>query len=351
MSDLVLVLDAGPASLALQVHAAAGLDLLWATEVHGIGGRPGFTARGAQHRLLAAHGWRAEEAPGDHHAALAAIVAWLDEAAAGRRVIGIGHRFGHGGDLPSPLRVEPALLRRLEALSADAPGLAGLRATMAVFPDVPQVACFESSFHLRRRLPGRAAPADDLGAAPGRHGLSYEHLCRRLAAEDPALASGRTVIVHLGRRTSLCAVRAGRSLDSVDLQRWEDEAAPHPGDGVAMDGLPGDTPDRRAKAEALAAFVWRVRREIGALVAVLGGLDTLVFTAAVGEGSASMRAAICHGLGCFGIALAPARNAIGAREIGRAGAPVRVLVRHSDAALMVAEHVVESLGAGCLAAA
>ncbi len=398
MSALFLVLNAGSSSIKFQVFAAADLRLRWSGQLDGIGATPEFCARDSERRKLATRRWPEGGAPKDHAAALGVIITWLDSVLDGHRVVAIGHRVVHGGpDLAAPCLIDASLLRRLAALTPLAPlhqphNLAGLAAAAAHFPAIPQVACFDTAFHQ-----GHDWEASSFALPPafyargirryGFHGLSYEFIARRLAEENPTLATGRVIVAHLGNGASLCAIEGGRSIDSsmgftaldgVPMGTRCGQIDP----GVllylleaehmttaeltrllytesGLKGLSGISPDARdllasdqpQAARALAYFAWRIRREIGALAAVMGGLDALVFTAGIGENAPSVRAAICDRMGFLGISLDAARNASGAGEISADGAPVRVLVRHTDEERMIAEHVRDVVTKQNLAAA
>ncbi|MBV1799308.1 acetate/propionate family kinase [Siccirubricoccus sp. G192] len=389
--DAILVLNAGSSSIKFGLFeaTAAGPETRLDGQMEGIGATPHLIAHDAARRVLADRRWSGPDVA-DHAAALAAILEGTGQALAGRRIAAIGHRVVHGGpDLAAPVLVDAAVLARLRALVPLAPlhqphNLAGIEAMAARFPGVPQLACFDTAFH-------RSHPweADTYALPPefhargirryGFHGLSYEYISRRIAAEDAALGAGRLVVAHLGNGSSLCAVRGGRSLDSsmgftaldgvpmgtrcgqidpgVLLHLLEAE-----GMGTAaltrllyndaglkgMSGLSQDVRELEASARpeaarALSHFAWRVRREIGALAATLGGIDALVFTAGIGENAAALRGRICEGLDFLGIRLDPGRNAADAAEISVAGAPVRVLVRRTDEERMIAEHILATL--------
>jgi len=107
------------------------------------------------------------------------------------------------------------------------------------------------------------------------------------------------------------------------------------------DLLASDAPEAR---QALSHFAWRVRREVGALAATLGGIDALVFTAGIGENAAPVRAMVCEGLGAFGLVLDPDRNAANAPRLSAEGSPTRILVRHTDEEAVIARHAVSLLG-------
>jgi acetate kinase len=382
---VLLVLNAGSSSLKFAAFdvAAGALAPRSSGQVEGIGGAPRFTARDASGRRLVEPRAVEERAPSGHAAALGAIIGWLEGTLAGRPVLAIGHRVVHGGpDLAAPVRIDAEVMAALHALVPLAPlhqphNLAGITAAAERFPGVPQVACFDTAFH-------RSQPfeADTFALPPrfhaqgirryGFHGLSYEYIARRLAAEEPALGAARLVIAHLGNGASLCAIAGGRAqastmgftaLDGVPMGTRCGQLDPgvvlHMIDTLGMStgevtrllysesglkGLSGISQDVReieaaggeAAERALGHFAYRVRREIAALAACLGGLDALVFTAGIGENAAGLRARICEGLGFLGVTLDAARNAANAPEIG-AGA-VRVLVRRTDEERMIAEH-------------
>jgi len=302
----------------------------------------------------------------------------------------IGHRVVHGGpDFAAPARIDASVMARLRALAPLAPlhqphNLAGIEAASEHFPGVPQIACFDTAFHR-----AHSWEADTYALPPefhargirryGFHGLSYEWIIRSLAEREPALAAGRVVVAHLGNGSSLCAIRAGRSIDSTmgfsaldgvpmgtRCGQIDPGVLPHLLGSEGMDlgalqtllytrsglkgmsGISQDVRDLEASddpraARALSHYCWRVRREIGALAPTLGGLDGLVFTAGIGENAAKLRARLCEGLGFLGIAVDPARNAAQGPEISPPGAPVRVLVMPTHEEAMIARHVLDVL--------
>lgn len=305
----------------------------------------------------------------------------VGEAVAGLGAVdAVGHRIVHGGTaFLGPARLDDRVRSRIAALTSLAPlhqpkALAALEAVTVVLPQTPAVASFDTAFHAA--MPEAAAtyaiPAPwrqrwDLRRY-GFHGLSHAYATRR-AGEllgVPA-ASLRLVTCHLGAGASLAAVRDGHSVDttmgftpleglvmatrsgSVDpgLVLWlADHVGMPPAELAAtlehrsgLLGLAGtadmrevlagaDAADPRAQL-ALDVYLHRLRRDIAAMTASLGGLDAIVFTGGVGERSARIRAMAADSLGYLGIDLDPARNqddAAGDREIGAAGAAVRALV-------------------------
>ncbi len=394
MQGIILVLNAGSSSLKFAVYAAEGdaLEPRWRGQLEGIGASPRLAARDAAGQRVAERQWQDGGAPGSHAAALGEIIAWLDGVLGRRRMVALGHRVVHGGpDFAAPRLVDDALLAALQRLVPLAPlhqphNLAGIAAAAAHFPGVPQVACFDTAFH---RTQGWAAEAFALPMRfhaqgirrYGFHGLSYDHIARSLAAEDPVLGAGRLVVAHLGNGASLCAIQGGKSrattmgftaLDGIPMGTRCGQLDPgvvlHMLDTLGMTtadvarllynesglkGLSGVSQDVReiekvggeAAERAFSHYAFRVRREIGAMAASIGGIDALVFTAGIGENAAGLRARICEGLGFLGIALDPARNAAHAAEISPPGAAVKVLVRRTDEERMIAAHTLAVVGA------
>lgn len=389
--EAILVLNAGSSSIKFELFEVETTPVArFAGQVEGIGAAPHFVARNAAGARLTDRRWDDGGAPANHRAALGVIIDWLDGVLAGRRVAAIGHRVVHGGpDLAAPVLVDVAVMERLHELAPLAPlhqphNLAGIAAAGERFPGVPQVACFDTAFHR-----AHAWEADTFALPPefyargirryGFHGLSYEYIARRLAEEDPALAAGRIVVAHLGNGASLCAMHGGRSVDSTmgftaldGVPMGTRSGQIDPGvllhllgtEGMAlqdvqkllygnaglkgMSGISQDVRDLEASADpraaqALSHFCWRVRREVGALAAALGGIDALVFTAGIGENARGIRARVCEGLGFLGIAVDPDRNAANAPDISPPGATTRVLVRQTDEEGMIARHVLDVL--------
>ncbi|MFC7476538.1 acetate/propionate family kinase [Dankookia sp. GCM10030260] len=386
-AGIVLVLNAGSSSLKFAGFAAtpAGPRPRFAGQVEGIGAAPRLVAKTAAGEGIADHRWDGGDAPANHAEALGVIVRGLDKALHGEPILGIGHRVVHGGtDFAAPMRIDDATMAALETLVPLAPlhqphNLVGIRAAAEHFPGVPQVACFDTAFH---RTQGWAAQTFalpprfyDAGIRRyGFHGLSYEYIARRIAAEDPTLGAGRLVVAHLGNGASLCAIEGGRSrastmgftaLDGIPMGTRSGQIDPgvilHMIDrlgmttaevtkllynGSGLKGMSGVSQDVRqieaagteAAAHALEHFAFRVRREIGAMAASIGGIDALVFTAGIGENAQGVRARICAGLEFLGITLDAARNAAHAAEISVAGAAVKVLVRRTDEEGMIAGH-------------
>lgn len=386
MSDVILVVNAGSSSIKFKLYRVAdgAPALLLAGAMSGIGSRPALSVTDGAGAVVDARGYAPGDVP-DTAAAQHCVADWLRHHVGEAAITAVGHRVVHGGPAHAePVRIDDAVLRRLESFVPLAPlhqlrNLDPIRVLRQRRPDLPQVACFDTAFHRTQ-----AWEADTFALPPafyaqgirryGFHGLSYEYIARSLAAEDAALGAGRLVVAHLGNGASLCAIAGGKSrattmgftaLDGVPMGTRSGQIDPgvllHLIDTLGMTtkevtrllyndsglkGLSGVSQDVREieaagteQAErALSHFAFRVRREIGAMAATLGGIDALVFTAGIGENARALRARICDGLGFLGIRLDADRNAANAREISAAGAAVRVLVRRTDEERMIAEH-------------
>jgi acetate kinase len=392
MDDYALVLNAGSSSLKFCVYRrpqAAGWALESRGQVEGIGSAPAFTAKDAAGNVLT----RASLDAGvrDVPAALDGLAAWLREHYGGARVVGVGHRVVHGGAAyAAPVVITPKIIDDLRQLVPLAPlhqpyNLAAIEAVAARLTGVPQVACFDTSFHRGQPEVAQLVPLPrdirQLGVQRyGFHGLSYEYIASVLPDVAPGVANGRVIVAHLGSGASLCAMRQGRSVDStlgftaldglcmgtrpgtvdpgvilylfqtLGLSAKDVETLLYKKSGLlAISGTSNDMRDLLGSTEpsailAVDYFVYRVAREIGALTAVLGGLDGLVFTAGIGENSAAVRTRICRASEWLGIDLDEAANTRGASRISRAGSGPSVWVVPTNEELMIARHTARLLG-------
>jgi len=379
---LILTLNAGSSSIKFGLYAA-GADPV--EEARGQ-----IEALGAEARLiLELQGGETVTpiGPADHATGLAALLEALAPHMAGREIAAVGHRVVHGGpDIDGPRVLSAELLAYLDTLSPLAPlhqphNLAGVQAALKAFPDAVQAAAFDTAFH-------RGHPfVNDTFALPRRfyeqgvrrygfHGLSYDYITGRLAADHPDLAGARVIVAHLGNGASLCAIRGGRSvastmgfsaLDGMPMGTRVGQLDPGVvlylmGQGMSAEeittllysesglkGLSGISHDMRTllasdapeAAEAIAYYTFRLRREIGALAAALGGLDALVFTGGIGENAAPVRAGALDKLGFLGLSVDPDRNAENAATI-HAG-PVPILVMPTDEERIIARAAASAL--------
>lgn len=393
MSRAVISLNSGSSSIKFALYDLdpAGMPrLAGGGKIDGIGTAPRLRAHRADGALLAEREWPAHC---DHRQLLSALFAWGTGLLGERQVIGIGHRVVHGGPaFHAPRIVDAALLTQLEALNPLAPlhqphNLSAIRSIAELCPDLVQVACFDTAFH--HAMPAVATrfaiprAFHDRGIRRyGFHGLSYEYVAQRLRAIDPALASGRVIAAHLGNGASLCAMDNGRSVDTtmgftaldglvmgtrcgtidagavLHLQTRLGMGAVEVEDMLyfrsGLLGVSGVSSDMRALSastapaaeEAIELFAWRAAREAGGLMASLGGLDGLVFTAGIGENAANIRARICDRLAWAGIAIDGQANLRGEPVISATGSAVKVLIIPTDEEGMIARHTIAVLEQG-----
>lgn len=385
---LILVVNCGSSSIKFQAIDAAAERRLAAGQVERIGRDDARLVVGTdgddRDRTLAV---------ADHREALALVFRALESGGvlrAGGGVDGIAHRVVHGGDrFHEAVRIDERVIAAIRDLSRLAPlhnpaNLLGVEVARQLAPDVPQIAVFDTAFH--QQLPAHAytyALPLDLARRLhvrryGFHGSSHAYVAGEAARWLGRPLEGlRLITLHLGNGCSAAAVRGGRSVDtSMGLTPMEglvmgtrcgdlDPAIlPYLAQAEGLDaagldrllnrdsgllGLCGDSDMRQVLARdaagdaaarlAVEVFCYRVRKYIGAYVAVLGGLDALVFTAGIGERSPEIRRRCCQDLACLGIAVDPARNAAAdgaVREVSPAGTAVRVLVVPTDEELHIA---------------
>ena len=332
----------------------------------------------------------------DHIAAVGILMDWIEERIGRYALTAVGHRVVHGGPKYSkPLRITAEMVDELHQLSPFDPEhlpeeilLTG--AFHRRFPDLPQVACFDTAFHHDLPRVAQLLPIPRRYEAQGVrrygfHGLSYEFLMGELARLTGAeAAQGRVVLAHLGNGASLAAVHHGKSVDTsmsftptagvpmstrsgdLDpgllwyLSRTENTSAKQFNELVNFQsGLLGvsetssdmrdllihEKRDTRA-AEAVALFCYQVKKWIGAFAAVLSGLDTLVFAGGIGENAPTVRARICDGLGFLGIELDDKRNATNEYAISSDASRVAVHMIRTDEEHTIAKTVCQVLGLG-----
>ncbi|WP_374355144.1 acetate/propionate family kinase [Chitinimonas sp.] len=384
MSDAIAVINAGSSSIKFSVYlhlADAQLQPWLAGMLDGIGSGPHGLVRDAQGQTLLERNWPATTG---YTELLLGLLDWLETHLGEHTLRAVGHRVVHGGPHHAkPQRVDAALLADLQALVPLAPlhqphNLLAITTLAAHLPDLLQIACFDTAFHqgmpaLARQFALPRALSEQGVLRYGFHGLSYEYIAGELARLDPAALAGRVVVAHLGSGASLCALQGGRSVASSmgfsaldGLMMGSRCGAIDPGvllylqrQGMGLDeledllyrrsgllGVSGISSDLRVllasdsphAREAIDLFVYRIVREIGALVAVLGGLDALVFTAGIGEHAPAIRAAVGRALGWLGMALDESANEAGALRISTAASAVSVWAIPTDEAAMIARH-------------
>jgi len=392
MTKAVIVVNAGSTSLkfgAYGLDMPGSLPLLCRGQIDTMQGDPHFVAKNAAGKPLDAHEWGEGHAI-DHQTALHFVVSWLEANVADLKVTGAGHRVVLGGTrFESPVRIDGDVLDYLDSLASIEPShqpfnVRAARAVAEVFPGLPQVACFDTSFH--RTMPEVAQiyalppDASDAGVRHwGYHGISYDYISRQVPKFAPK--ARRVIAAHLGGGASMCAMLDGRSIettmafsgltglpmatrsgdipqdvlfyllrcklfDSVSLEKMLFERSGL----LGLSGISGDmrvlqqSKDPRAVA-AIEYFVYAMTKYVGAYASVLGGLDAFVFTAGIGENSPPLRDALCRKLEWLGLKLEPQANAAGGPRISTPDSGVSVWVIPTNEELMIAQHTVALLGA------
>jgi acetate kinase len=393
MSETILVVNAGSSSIKFQLFSIAASDQLQRRlkgQIESIGVRPHLLARGIGGETLIDETWPAGEVAGVP-GALDKVVAFL-RAQIGSLPTAIGHRVVHGGpDYSEPTLIDDAVLKRLEAFSPLAPlhqpnNLAPIRAVRQRQPQLPQVACFDTAFHRghpeiadRYALPERFY--QEGVRRYGFHGLSYEYVASQLPNVAPDITQGRVVVAHLGSGASMCAMHAGKSVESTmgftaldglpmgtrpgqldagivlylltekGMSAGDIEHLFYHDCGLkGLSGVSNDVRDLLASSDpraklALDYFVYRIALFAGMLAAAMEGIDAFVFTAGVGENAPDIRNAVAQRLSWLGLKLDPEANAKGAGRISCQGSRVGCYVIPTDEELMIARHTLRVLRA------
>ena len=391
MNDAILVLNAGSSSIKFSVFVTKGrgVELKLKGQIEGLFTSPRFIARSATGEVLREQSWNEGEQLG-HEGAIEHLRGFLQEQRDELKLVGMGHRVGHGGTkYLEPVRVSPEVLAELEKLVPLVPlhqphNLAPIRLAMQLLPDVPQVACFDTGFHhtnppLARML---ALPESLTSAGVKRygfHGLSFEYIASILPKRAPEAAKGKTIVLHLGNGSSLCALDACKSIattmgfssldgvpmgtrcgaldpgvilyllehENMDVRAIEKLLYTQSG-LLGVSGISSDVRELLASKEpraelALDLFIYRIGRELGSLTAALGGLDALVFTAGIGENAVAIRERICRDAAWLGVKLDAAANARGGPCITTARSKVAAWVLPTNEELMIARHTLRLL--------
>lgn len=369
----ILTLNAGSSSLKFGVFGeGADPAEIAIGAIENIGDTGTLQIRASDGSVLVERALGADEAT-DHAGAVAIMLEAIAPLIGDAPVKAVGHRILHGGtSFTGPVRIDQDVVAEIERLTPFAPlhqphNLAGVRAAQARFPEALQVACFDTAFH--RNHPW----VNDVFALPrefydkgvrryGFHGLSYDYVSGELKRLAPDLHAGRVVVAHLGNGASMCALLNGRSISStmgfsaldglpmgtrsgqldpgvlLYLMEQEGMGASEISDLLykrsGLLGLSGLSNDMRTllaagtreAEDAIEYYVFRIRRELGASAAALGGLDALVFCGGIGERSAEIRARVADGLQWLGIDLDHGRNAEGAVQISAEDSRTKVMV-------------------------
>ncbi len=404
----ILVINSGSSSLKFAVfdvpEGGRLQDLMLGFRGHfsGLGSRATFSLKNAEGQVL--EGDSAGEPSSrlipddlDHEGAMSHLLEWLEAHPDTAEIAAVGHRIVHGGqDYAVPVLLDENVLADLESLVPLAPlhqpfGLAPVQALASRRPDLPQVACFDTAFHNGQPGVARTFPLPrrfrDAGMIRyGFHGLSYDFINRTLINDGLLSTSNgptsRVIVAHLGNGASLCAIRDGHSVATTmgftaldGLMMGTRSGSLDPGlllhliiqEGMSpqaverllykesgllgVSGISADmrdllASDAKEAREAIELYVYRIVREIGSLVAALGGLDHLVFTAGIGERAAGVRAAVVDGCQWLGAALDPAANSKNALSIAADDSRLGLWVIPTDEERMIAWYTARTLAEG-----
>lgn len=387
----ILVVNGGSSSVKLALFdVAAPMQRVWWGAVERVG-EPRTRLRTGG--MLSGDAGERELVLGDHAQALAAAIACLRESGAGNGVIAIGHRLVHGGTaFSAPQCISAEVVATLREMTVFDPEhlpaeIALIEAAGQLYPQLPQVACFDTAFHhaMPQVAQWLAIPRRYLARGVRRygfHGLSYQYLIGELArVAGTDVANSRVILAHLGHGASISALRHGEPMDTsmgftpasgLPMGRRCGDIDPGLAwflaqrDGLGAEqcqqmlttqsGLLGvsetssdmrdllacEADDARA-ADAVALFCHQTKKAIAGLAASIGGIDALVFAGGIGENAAAVRERICTDLGFLGVVLDPQRNAEHAPLISGADGRVQVRVIRTDEARVIAGSVAELL--------
>ncbi|PTQ97091.1 acetate kinase [Nitrosomonas nitrosa] len=389
VNDVILTLNAGSSSIKFGLYTFEGQSetLIWRGHLD-LSRQPSrFIVTDLEQREI---DWQETFKGSSYQDALSRLLRWLVEQMASFRLVGVGHRLVHGGvAFNHPVIINEQVMVSLEKLAPLAPlhqppALEGIRAIERFQRELPQVACFDTAFH--RTMPFE----EQVYALPirwsekgirryGFHGLSYEYIANILPDYLGDDADGRVLVAHLGHGASLCALKQRKSVgttmgfsplegmpmssrcgnldpavllylmreERMDIESISDLLHHHSG-LLGLSGISGDMRELLASDEPRAQqtvryFVWQVSRQIGALTAILGGLDALVFTAGIGEHAPVVRSQICRQSSWLGMELDEAANSANLACISAPASRVKVWVLPTDEERMIAHHTYKLL--------
>jgi len=391
MTRHVVTLNAGSSSIKFALFEASGVDLTSVAVglVEMLGDQRHIVVHDGAGALIHEANWDGGEA-GFHVDALTRILTWRRQAFPQAQVVAAGHRVVHGGiHFAAPVLVTDAVLAELRTLIPLAPlhqphNIAGILAAQQAWPHVQQVACFDTAFHREHPF------VNDVFALPRRfydegvrrygfHGLSYEYVTGRLRDIAPLYAAGRVVVAHLGNGASMCAIRDGHSIASsmgftaldglpmgtrcgqldpgvvLYLMQEKKMSAEAITDllyresglkglsGVSYDMRELEASDKPEAQQAIEYFVFRIRRELGGLAAVLKGIDAIVFCGGIGEHAFHVRERVLEGMEWIGVELDRTANRASAQVISSERSRVRVFVIPTDEEAMIATHTLATI--------
>ncbi|GGH66504.1 acetate kinase [Filimonas zeae] len=379
----ILVINCGSSSIKFALYEMADISMRIRGTLTGIGKENGhFSATGATGKVITDE---TVHLPGNQDA-FGHLLNWLRYIGYEKQLYTISHRIVQGGlHHSAPEKVTEQLLQQLEQLVPMAPlhlpaELSGIRFFQQQYPDITQVVCFDTAFH--QTMPCTAkhyalpqALTREGVIRYGFHGLSYNYIVHTL---QPA---GKTIIAHLGNGASMAAINGQQSVDTTmgftptgglvmgtrpgDLDPGvllyllqQQKLSPHQlhqllnsqSGLLGVSGLSADmqqlveaAPENPQAAEAIELFCYQARKQLGAMAAAMGGLQTLVFTGGIGQHLPAVRAGICHNMAFLGIVLDETRNQENAAVISHRASAVTIRVVATDEEWMIAHHTAQLL--------
>lgn len=387
MNEHIIVFNAGSSSLKFSLFEASSLGLSFHGQVDDILGTPKLLIKDKDNSKI----FYLEDFEPGHKAAITALFDWIESHSDGLEIIAAGHRVVHGGkEFLAPVKITPEILDKLKVLIPLAPlhqphNIAVIEAFAAIHPDIPQTACFDTSFHHTQSKEAElfALPlsyAEEGILRYGFHGLSYEYIASVLPEYVSGKPMGRVIVAHLGNGASMCAIkdlksvattmgftaldglimgtRCGNIDPGVILYLLEEK-----GMSVkevtnllykesGLKGLSGISHDMRdllesdedKAKEAINLFCYQAAKQLAGLIPTLGGLDAIIFTAGIGEGSSVIRKNICDRLTWLGITLCSEKNAKNATCISNDDSQVGVYVIPTNEELVMASMTMKIIG-------
>ncbi len=385
----ILTINAGSSSIKFSVFLLPQLNQILVGQIDGIGGESNFKMRWCSENSERTINWPHAKQPQNHREALSELIQWLHSEAQDIEIIAVGHRVVHGGQKYSaPVIVTEKVMKDLEALMILAPlhephNLAGINAAQESFGDIPQIACFDTAFHRTHTFVEEcyAIPRyfyDQGVCRYGFHGLSYEYIAEQLITKFPQESRGKVIVAHLGNGASMTALKGGvsiastmgfSSLDGLPMGTRCGEIDPGvllymmQREGLSANeiseilykesglkglsgGLSNDMRTLEASTlpeakEAIDYYVREVKREIGALTALMAGLDVIVFTGGIGSNSAMIRERALNEMSWIGIDLDSENNRKNETIISSNTSRVLCLRINTDEERVIARHAFE----------
>jgi len=389
MKKAVLVFNSGSSSVKFSVFALNedSLDVIIEGQIDGVVGDTKLIGKDAYGKVIEEKDLSDCES---FSSLFTNLLEWIESHDNGAKIVAAGHRVVHGGKkFSAPVLVTEEIIDELEDLTPLAPlhqpyNVEPIKTLMQLYPNLPQVACFDTAFHrtqdkLAEMYPLPRDLIDEGIIRYGFHGLSYEYISKVLPQISPDKALGRTVVAHLGNGASMCgmigcestattmgftaleglmmgtrcgAIDPGVILYLLEVKNMSIAEVNHilykesglkgvSGIGNDMrDLLASDDPNAK---EAIDLFAYRVNRELGSLSQAIGGLDLLVFTAGIGESCSEIRELVCKRAAWLGIELDEDANNQNSTCITKPNSKVKVMVVPTNEELMIATHIAETV--------